>query len=225
LAVRSGGAAVVDARPAFQFALGHIPGAINIPYDRELLSQVMQEYSLRRRKVIVYCSSARCGAAELWVAVPAYPADELRISDIELASEIRPARLGDRERGFLKHGLYVKPYPYRTLRRGQPIFLYYEIYGLRPDEAGQVRCRVEYEVEAARKGGLLAFLSALNPFRGKGVRLTSSYDYAAEEPQRHEHLLLELGSLRPGAYRLRLKVLDQVAGSETSSEVRFQVVE
>jgi len=225
LAVRSGGAAVVDARPAFQFALGHIPGAINIPYDRELLSQVMQEYSLRRRKVIVYCSSARCGAAELWVAVPAYPTGQLRISDIELASAVRPARLGDRERGFLKHGLYVKPYPYRSLRRVPPIFLYYEIYGLRADESGQVRYRVEYEVEAARKGGLLAFLSLLNPFKGRTPRLMSSYDYTGAEPERHEYLSLDLGSLRPGAYRLRLKVLDQVAGSETSSEVRFQVVE
>jgi GWxTD domain-containing protein len=171
------------------------------------------------------CAAAgRRGMTELLVAVPAYPADELRISDIELASEVRPARLGDRERGFLKHGLYVKPYPYRTLRRGPPIFLYYEIYGLRPDEAGQVRYRVEYEVEAARKGGLLAFLSLLNPFKGKGVRLTSSYDYVAEEPERHEHLSLDLGSLRPGVYRLRLKVLDQVAGSETSSEVWFEIV-
>ncbi len=52
------------AQPDFQYAFGHIPGALNIPFDTENLSEQISQHSLQDRSLIVYCSSADCPAAE-----------------------------------------------------------------------------------------------------------------------------------------------------------------
>ena len=54
----------IDARADFQYAFGHIPGALNIPFDTENLSEQISQRSLQDRPLIVYCSSADCPAAE-----------------------------------------------------------------------------------------------------------------------------------------------------------------
>ncbi|MDZ7362387.1 MAG: rhodanese-like domain-containing protein [candidate division KSB1 bacterium] len=58
-------AVLIDARPSYQYVMGHLPGAINIPYDSENLVELVDKHSLKKQPVIVYCSSARCNAAEL----------------------------------------------------------------------------------------------------------------------------------------------------------------
>ena len=55
---------LIDARADFQYAFGHIPGALNIPFDTENLSEQLSQYSLQDRPLIVYYSSADCPAAE-----------------------------------------------------------------------------------------------------------------------------------------------------------------
>jgi len=45
--------------------MGHLPGAINIPYDAENLPELIEKHSLKENTLIVYCSSAHCNAAEL----------------------------------------------------------------------------------------------------------------------------------------------------------------
>lgn len=58
-------AVLIDARPDFQYELGHLPGAINIPYDNDDLVEFVNKHSLKNQTLIVYCSSAHCNAAEL----------------------------------------------------------------------------------------------------------------------------------------------------------------
>lgn len=55
---------LIDARPVYQYVMGHLPGAINIPYDSENLVELVDKHSLKKQPVIVYCSSAHCSAAE-----------------------------------------------------------------------------------------------------------------------------------------------------------------
>lgn len=56
---------IIDARPDFQYELGHLPNAINIPYDSDNLVELVNAHSLKNQALIVYCSSAHCKAAEL----------------------------------------------------------------------------------------------------------------------------------------------------------------
>ena len=64
-AIANHNAVIIDTRPDFQYKLGHLPGAINIPYDNNNLPELIDKYALKNQALIVYCSSAHCNAAEL----------------------------------------------------------------------------------------------------------------------------------------------------------------
>ncbi len=59
-------AVLIDARSDFQYELGHLPGAINIPYDSDNLVEFVNTHSLKNQALIVYCSNAHCNAAALF---------------------------------------------------------------------------------------------------------------------------------------------------------------
>ncbi len=71
--VRAGAVVLLDARSPDAFAEGHIPGAINVPYDRlaEYLG-VLQERVMPDDSVVCYCWSPSCDFSDQL-------ADELRL--------------------------------------------------------------------------------------------------------------------------------------------------
>ncbi|MEM3170661.1 MAG: rhodanese-like domain-containing protein [Candidatus Nitrosotenuis sp.] len=64
-AIANRSAVIIDARSEYQYEFGHLPGAINIPYDSNNLSELIDKHALKNQALIVYCSSAHCNAAEL----------------------------------------------------------------------------------------------------------------------------------------------------------------
>jgi rhodanese-related sulfurtransferase len=64
-AIANHSAVIIDARPDFQYELGHLPGAINIPYDGDNLVELVNTHALKNQALIVYCSSAHCNVAEV----------------------------------------------------------------------------------------------------------------------------------------------------------------
>ena len=64
--------------------------------------------------------------------------DSLRVSDIEMASLIRPSR-GSK---FTKGKIEVVPNPSLFYMPGQPVFVYYEVYNLVKDEYGATKYRI-----------------------------------------------------------------------------------
>ena len=62
---QSGKAVIFDARPAFFYSLGHIPGAINLPKthcDKAIATRepAIQAALAQGKTLIVYCSSITC---------------------------------------------------------------------------------------------------------------------------------------------------------------------
>ena len=55
--LRAGSVTVLDVRPPDEFALGHIPGAVNVPLSA--LSQRLSAFK-RSREIIAYCRGAYC---------------------------------------------------------------------------------------------------------------------------------------------------------------------
>jgi ArsR family transcriptional regulator len=55
--MRAGSVTVLDVRPADEFALGHLPEAINVPLPE--LSSRLAEFD-RKREIIAYCRGAYC---------------------------------------------------------------------------------------------------------------------------------------------------------------------
>jgi rhodanese-related sulfurtransferase len=56
---------ILDARTLAEFDFGHIPGAVNIPYNNSKIGDLIEKHSLRNKHLIVYCSSARCNVAHI----------------------------------------------------------------------------------------------------------------------------------------------------------------
>jgi rhodanese-related sulfurtransferase len=65
LAAGDSAVVIVDARPANAFASGHIPRAINIPYDTESKECMrLLGPTPRESRIVVYCHSNGCGFSE-----------------------------------------------------------------------------------------------------------------------------------------------------------------
>ena len=70
---------VIDVRPAEEYAAGHIPGAVSIPFGE--LEQRLDEIP-RGRKVVAYCRGPYCVlAAESVKALRAHGVRAVRLKD------------------------------------------------------------------------------------------------------------------------------------------------
>lgn len=56
---------IIDARPEFQYAMGHIPKSLNIPYHTAYLDSLLQRFALTEKLLILYCSDSRCNTADI----------------------------------------------------------------------------------------------------------------------------------------------------------------
>lgn len=66
---QKGNVLFIDGRDHLNFALGHIPGAINIPLQEALQNNALTETLPPEKTMIVYCSNALCNKAERLAAL------------------------------------------------------------------------------------------------------------------------------------------------------------
>ncbi|MCE5272660.1 hypothetical protein LLH00_15375, partial [bacterium] len=116
--------------------------------------------------------------------------------------------------------------PSLRFARGEPINVYFEVYGLRPGAGGSREFREKVTVVAADKkesggGGLFGLFGG-----GKSQHsLSLSFDRqpgtgAAVVPESFE---IDTAPLDPGQYRLRLEVTDSHGGGSRSLEWLFEL--
>lgn len=118
-----------------------------------------------------------------YVAVSSFRGEALALSDLELAGQI--VEVGEQAGKFQKGDLQVVPLPSKTFAKGQPVYLYYEVYNLSRDAFGQTRYRVEYRLKGVQGTGLIRGLGRLlsQTPRADGVQI--SYEHmgtATSEP-------------------------------------------
>jgi hypothetical protein len=59
--VDSKGAAIIDAREPADYARGHIPGAINLPFDEVITDPArLEAFDPKGKPILVYCGGATC---------------------------------------------------------------------------------------------------------------------------------------------------------------------
>ena len=149
--------------------------------------------------------------------------DSLRMSDIEMASLIRPSR-GSK---FTKGKIEVVPNPSLFYLTGQPVFVYYEIYNLKKDEFGATDYRVSYELHSLNKGNIaVRTLKALGRLVGvdkKAEVVTVEYAHEGDKSDEYGYLELDMSNTDSGHQLLIVKVSDENAGSRTKSAVSFAI--
>ena len=125
---------------------------------------------------------------------------------------------------FTKGNLYVVPMPSRTYRKGQSVFVYYEIYNLKKDEFGQTNYKISYTITSRDTPGRAGNISRL--FRwgtGKREELAITYEQQGAAAQEVEYVELDLGDQVPGRYSLKVSIIDLNSSETATKDVVFVI--
>ena len=163
----------------------------------------------------------RMGIYQQQVVVEPYGEEGLQISDLELAWKVGDARKSGK---FAKGDLYVVPMPSRTYRKGQSVFVYYEVYNLIRDEFGQTNYNVSYTITSRETPGSVSNISRLFRWEaGKREELAVTYEQQGDADQEMEYVELALNEQAPGRYSLKVSINDTNSGERAEKDVAFVI--
>ncbi len=185
-----------------------LPASVVAPAGRFTLAVQVRDETTRR--VGVYTKP---------VTLPDYSGEELLISDLKLATLIAPSGV---QGPFVRKGLNITPNPGRIYIRGNPVYVYYELYNLSLDEAKKSAYEMLYEIRPLDGSGPRGWSArgqrdmqtALMAFTGEG--------FSAED---REFTSLDTGGLPAGEYILTVTLTDLHAGSTVSKSINFLVMD
>ncbi len=113
-----------------------------------------------------------------------------------------------------------EPNPSATVRPGEPLTAYFEIYHLREGEDGLARFEYVYSVKSAEKDPRIWIQRAFNPRRNPDpISATRSEEQLGA--LRRQFVSVPVQSLPPGKYRLEVTVRDLVAATEAKTTALF----
>lgn len=176
-------------------------------------------------------TSGRSGIVQGTVRVEDLGARDLAMSDVVLAHSVSPAS-GDGG-GFVRWGRYkVLPLPSRMFLRSQPVFVYYEVYGLDPAAGGGATYRTTYTLEARESGRnvVARFISAVGELIGGGEEKGAiTYSFERTQPGEADPLLeyfsLDVSDSSAGEYQLTVEIEDQTGGGTVRRQVPLTLVD
>jgi GWxTD domain-containing protein len=163
------------------------------------------------------------GLRDFSVTLSNYPEGMLHLSSAIFAKDVLPAIPAQNQSSFQRHHLSITPYPFPTINRNAPIFIYFEIYDLKRDATGETLYEVEYEVQAPKKGGLASLLASLNPFGNTGSSISVSEVRRGTSTVEPTYLQWDFSSLRNGKYDLIIRVTDQIAHLTEERKLGFEL--
>jgi hypothetical protein len=145
---------------------------------------------------------------------------KLEMSDLELACEFIPDTLG----GPFDKSLYaILPSPRHEVARERPLGVYFEIYGLVPDESGYSKLSIEYTIRSAEPDKRPFFLKIFNPGNDH-PRVHAIHTEETPGRSRFQYVSTDLENPEPGPYRLEIKVTDQNSNQVAAKSVDFTIV-
>lgn len=164
--------------------------------------------------------AARARAA---LAAPGFPEHELSVSDLLVATLIRPRT----EMPMGREDLAIAPS--RTLRfaSGDPVHLYFEVYGLQADEQGLVRYDAELTVEGQTRRSVVqrVLRGAAELFRRSdpGARVVWQRTAPSAGDRTVDYLRVELPPVEPGEYAIRIQITDSATGQSAAATRRIHI--
>lgn len=173
---------------------------------------------------VIDTGTGRSQVYEQQVMLPSFARGYLRLSGIQMAASIQPAK-GDR---FRKGDIQVVPNPTRTYERGESVFIYYEVYNLKRDEFGATRYRVAYEMRSALSESVGASIRSgigrlLNIRQQDRASISIEYAHIGNREDDQGYVELDMAASDPGEKFLRVTVTDQVSGQTTTGTTRLTI--
>ena len=163
-------------------------------------------------------ATQRVGVYRKEVNIRDYRGGALMISDLKLSTGITRT---DRAGPFVRNGLNIVPHPLRVYRRGQLVYVYYEVYNLSLDEeSGRSSYETQYEI--VPEG------TPARPFRParqledmQTVLLTFEGEGSSSEEA--EFTAMDTTNLTPGVYIVTVTFVDRHSGNSVSESTSFIV--
>ncbi|MDA0709083.1 MAG: GWxTD domain-containing protein [bacterium] len=161
------------------------------------------------------------GAYTRDVSVTGYGENALELSDIELVgSAVEDPSIKN------KGGRKVVPMPSRTFLPGQPVGIYYEVYGLSRDAFGQTHYRMDYRLEPKQgKPIAVTILRAVGQLLGIDERkaVTISYEQRGQTEAEFNFLEIDVTGSDAGRFELEVTVTDLTTAQNTKKQVVFGI--
>ena len=205
-----------------EVARRRIAGAVRCHHDSLRVAQVSFDLPPGEYTVGVSARDPARSAAATWrlpVRVLWPLPGKLEISDLELACEYRPDLDGG---AFDKLTYGVVPDPLREIPSGRPLGVYFEIYGLLPDDAGRAQLTVEYTVRSRRPDRRPFFSQWVNPRRDE-PRVQTVREGEVPGRVRYQYVSLDLEDPLLGPYELEVRVTDRNSGQVAVRSLEFTV--
>ncbi len=164
-------------------------------------------------------ASGHTGLYKQALQVPDYNVEQLKISDILLASEIGDV---DSAGKFSRGDIRVVPMPTRNYRKSQKVYAYYEIYNLQKNRFGQTDYEVKYLVRTAvgQSEGVVGAIASL--FKRRKTQVSVSYEHAGTATTEQQYFEIALDKAKPGVQVLEVKIKDRVSGKSETREIQFR---
>jgi len=163
------------------------------------------------------------GAYQSWrvpVEVTHPQAGLLEMSDLELACAYEPEERGG---PFDKPSFTVLPNPLRRVEAGTPVAVYFEAYGLTPDETGHSQMTVEYSVRSIAEDKRFFLRKWVAPRREDPIVQVVRDDEVAGRV-RLEYVSASMTQAAPGPYRLDVTVTDRATQRAAHKTLDFLLV-
>ena len=161
----------------------------------------------------------KLGVLKQAIDVESYEGDGLLLSDIELANRIEEQKTDS---------LNIIPQPSKSFSAGQPVVIYYEIYGLKKDAFGQTRYQMHYRI-APKQGQAPAVRVLQSMGKLLGVisekEVTISYEQVGETESELSYLEIDVTDSAQGLYELEVKISDLNGNVQVAKSTTFKIID
>lgn len=183
-------------------------------------------YSLEARATAPDSVPRLLARARQRIAGEAYAPDQVSLSDILLADSIEPRVPAVTRRA----DLHILPSLTSVMPPARPLDIYFEIYGLTPDEDGYGRFRAELEIAGAVGPSIVTRLLRgardlirVGPEEGPSQSWERIVAIPPEDDRIPEYLTVDLPQLRTGDYRIEIRVIDLESQDSATTTRLFTV--
>jgi hypothetical protein len=158
------------------------------------------------------------------ITIRDFSGDKLMISDVKLSPHIEILGLNIETNG---NELYVMPYPYNTISKNIPVYIYFEIYNLALIQENNTNYEISFRMERRIKKEEYA-VEIIRSFGriftgGKPQEIETSYQRQGNSRMSKEWVELDITDIKSGYSRLMVTVKDLNMGSEVNSSVEFEL--
>lgn len=153
-----------------------------------------------------------------------FSGDSLMISDLKFSQQVSSFGV-DSTTG--RENLYIMPYPFSSVKKMKPIYLYFEIYNLflEPEQKSKYNISLSVARRIKKEEYVTLPLQVLGKIftGGKTQSIETTYNRESNSRSVVEYILLDISGLQNGNSRLTVMVEDLLANKKQQNSIEFEL--